>query len=165
MSRNNITKHFSSLSSDTGAPTKKFWDSVKLVLNDNCSHGNENYSLIEDGNLIRDKGRVSEIFNDHYINIIENLTGEKQKGSHTGNLNDKSQNEREKILDNIIGKYINHPSIVNIKSNLPVDLDGTMFHFTKAEPSDIIKIIKGLKPGTSVGMDNISPTIKSLVVY
>ena len=145
MRRNNIRKHLSSRSSDTGTPTKKFWDSVKPFLNDKGSHGNENYSLIEDGNLIREEGRVSEIFNGHYINIIENLIGEKQERSHTGNLHDKSQNEKEEILDNIIGKY----------RNLPVDTDRTMFHFSMAEPSDIIKIIKGLKSGTSVGIDNI----------
>ena len=81
--------------------------------------------------------------------------GEKQEGSHTGNLNDKSQNEKEEILDNIIGTYRNHPSIVNVKSNLPVDMDKKMVHFSKAEPSDIIKIIKGLKSCTSVGIDNI----------
>ena len=104
MRRNNIRKHFATLSSDACAPTKKFWDSVKPFVNYKGSHGNENYSLIEDGKLIRDEGRVSEIFNDHYVNIIENLTGENQEVSHTGNLNDKSQNEREEILDNIIGK-------------------------------------------------------------
>ena len=119
----------------------------------------KNIHLFEDGKLIGDEGRVSEIFNDHYIHIIENLTGEKQEGSHTGNLNDKSQNERDDILDNIIGKYRNHPSIVNIKSNFPADIDRIMFHFSMAEPSDIIKIIKGLKPGTSVGIDNIPQTL------
>ena len=33
-------------------------------------------------------------------------------------------------------------------------MDRTMFHFSKAEPSDV-KIIKGLKSGTSVRIDNI----------
>ena len=79
MRRNNIRKHFSTLSNDTGAPTKKFWDSVTPFLNDKGSHGNENYSLIEDGKLITVEGRVSEIFNDHYINIVENLTGETRR--------------------------------------------------------------------------------------
>ena len=36
--RRNIRKHFSTLSSDTGTPTKKFWDSVKPFLNDKGSH-------------------------------------------------------------------------------------------------------------------------------
>ena len=34
-----------------------------------------------------------------------------------------------------------------------------MFHFSKAEPSDIIKIIKELKSGTSVGIDKIPPKL------
>ena len=112
MRRNNIRKHFFTLSSDTGAPTKKFWDSVKPFLNDKGSHGNENYSLIEDGKLIKDERRVSEIFkderrvseifNDHYMNIVEDLTGEKQEGSHTGSLKDKIQNERHEILMTIL---------------------------------------------------------------
>ena len=34
-----------------------------------------------------------------------------------------------------------------------------MFHFSKAEPSDIINIIKGLKSGTSVGIDKIPPKL------
>ena len=34
-----------------------------------------------------------------------------------------------------------------------------MFHFSKAEPSDVIKIIKGLKSGTSVGIDKIPPKL------
>ena len=45
---------------------------------------------------------------------MENLTHEKQEGSYTGNLNAKNQNEREEILHNILGKYRNHPSIVNM---------------------------------------------------
>ena len=34
-----------------------------------------------------------------------------------------------------------------------------MFHFSKAELLDIIKIINGLKSGTSVGIDNIPPKL------
>ena len=142
MRKNTIRKHFSTLSSDSGAPTKNFWDSVKPFLNDKGPHGNENYSVIEDGKLIRDEERVSEIFNDHYINIIENLTGEKQERSHTGSLNDESQNKREEILDNIIGKYRNHSSIVNIKSNLPVDMDRTMFHFLMMSHQFLSKLLR-----------------------
>ena len=32
---------------------------------------------------------MSEIFNDHYINITENITGEKQEGSPSGGINNK----------------------------------------------------------------------------
>ena len=40
-----------------------------------------------------------------------------------------------------------------------MDIDRTMFHFSKVEPSDIIKIIKRLKSGTSVGTDSIPPKL------
>ena len=38
-------------------------------------------------------------------------------------------------------------------------MDRTMFHFSKDEPADIIKIIKELKSGTSVRTDNIPPKL------
>ena len=139
--------------STTGIPNKKFWDSVKPFLTDKGSHGNENYSLLENGQITKDEKEISEIFNDHYINIIENITGEKQEGSHSGGINNKNPGEKEEILDTILEKYSCHPIIVNIKSNLPQD--GATFHFSKAHPSDILETIKGIKLGTSMGVDNI----------
>ena len=120
---------------------------------DKGSHGNENYSLLENGQITKDENEISEIFNDHYINIIENTIGEKQEGSHSGGINNKDPGEKEEILDTILEKYSCHPSIVNIKSNLP--RDGATFHFSKAHSSDILEIIKRIKLGTSVGVDNI----------
>ena len=71
----NIRNHFSSLCDNGGIPTKRFWESVKPVLSDKGSHGNENYTFLENGKLIEDHRESSEIFNDHYINDIENITG------------------------------------------------------------------------------------------
>ena len=57
------------------------------------------------------------------------------------------------MVNGILERYSCHPSIVNIKSNLPGR--NNIFHFSKVEPSEILKIIKGIKPGTSAGVDNI----------
>ena len=130
---------------------------MQPFLNDKGSHGNGNYTLLENRKLIRDNRNISEIFNDHYINLIENITGEKQEGSHFANLNNKEQTEREGMLEDILQKYSQHPSILNIKTNFPSDRD--VFQFSKAEPSDIIKIIRGIKSGISVGVDNIPPKL------
>ena len=142
---------------ENGVPHKKFWDAVQPFLNDKGSHGNEKYKLLENGELIRDNRNISDIFNDHYINIIENITGEKQEGSHFANLNNKEQAERERILEDILKKYSQHLSILNMKTNFPSDRD--VSQFSKAEPSDIIKIIRGIKSGISVGVDNIPPKL------
>ena len=94
MRRKTVKKHFSSLCDEKGVPHKKFWDAVQPFLNDKGSHGNENYTLLENVEFIRDNRNISEIFNDHYINITENITGEKQEGSHFANLNNNKLRER-----------------------------------------------------------------------
>ena len=149
--RKTIQNHFTSLCSNTGIPNEKFWASVKLFLSDKGSHGNENYPLLENGQITKDEKEISEIFNDHYINIIENITGVKQEGSHSGAINNKNPGEKEEILDTILETCSCHPSIVTIKSNLPQD--GATFHFSKAHPFDILEIIKGIKLGTSMGAE------------
>ena len=44
---------------------------------------------MENGQLVRDDKEISEIFNDHYINIIENTTGKKQEQSNSVCINTK----------------------------------------------------------------------------
>ena len=87
--------------STIGIPNKKFSDSVKPFLSDKGSHGNENYSLLENGQITKDEKEISEIFNDH---VIENITGEKQEGSHSGGINNRNPGEKEEILDTSSGK-------------------------------------------------------------
>ena len=157
MRRKTVKNHFSSLCDENGVPRQNFWDAVQPFLNDKGSHGNENYTLLKNGKIIRVNRNISEIFNDHYINIIENITGEKQEGSHFADLKNKEQTERERILEDFLQKYSQHPSILNIKTNFPSDRD--VFQFPKAKPSDIIKIIRGIKSGISVGVDNIPPKL------
>ena len=88
--------------STTGIPNKKFWDSVKPFPSDKGSYGNENYSLLDNDQITKDEKEISEIFNDHYINIIENITGKNQEWSHSGGINNKNLGEEEEILDTIL---------------------------------------------------------------
>ena len=60
-----MRNHFTSLCSNI----KESWDSVKPFLSDKGSYGKENYSLSENGQITKDEREISEIFNDHYINI------------------------------------------------------------------------------------------------
>ena len=143
---------------NSSVPTKQFWDFVKPFLNDKGSHGNENYTLLEKGRLIKDHRQISEIFNDHYINTIENITGEKQEELHSDSLRNKNQTEKEEILSGILEKYSGHPSILNIKQHFS-STGRNLFQFQKAEPSDILKIIQGMKSNTSVGVDKIPPKL------
>ena len=151
--RKSIKEHFSSLYT----PNRKFWDTVKPFLNDKGSHGHENITLLEDGEIIREGYKISEIFNDHYVNIIKNITGKKQEESQVTNINGMRRHEKEATLDSILERYSSHPSIVSIKMHCPND--GPKFKFTKANPDDICQIIKGIKSHTSTGVDNIPPRL------
>ena len=50
-------------------------------------HGNENYSPLKNGQHIQDNKGISKIFNDNFINIIENMTDRKQEVSLFSSLN------------------------------------------------------------------------------
>ena len=155
--RTSIKEHFSSLYTNSDVPNRKFWDTVKPFLNDKGSHGRENITLLEDGEIIRECYKISEIFNDHYVNIIENITGEKQEESQVTNINEMKRQEKEATLDSILERYSSHPRIVSIKMHCPND--GPKFKFTKANPDNICQVIKDMKSHTSMGIDNIPPRL------
>ena len=60
------------------------------------------------------------------------------------------------MIDNIIDKYKDHPTIELIKVNLP---EPNTFTFEKASKDGIIKIIKGLDSTTATGIDTIPPKL------
>ena len=94
--------HFSNLCTSNSAPPKNILDSVKPFLSDKGTHGNENYSRMENSQLVRDDKKISEIFDDHYINIIKNLAGKKQEESHSVGINTKCHLEKEEMLNDIL---------------------------------------------------------------
>ena len=155
--RKSIKEHFSSLCTNNDVSNRKFWDTVKPFLNDKGSHGNENITLLEDGEIIREGYIISEIFNNHYVDIIENITGKKQEEPQITNINDMSRHKKEATLDSILERYRFHPSIVSIKMHCPNEQP--KFKFTKANPDDICQIIKDMKSHTCMGVDNIPPKL------
>ena len=87
--KKNIRNHFSNLCTINGASHKKFWESVKPFLSDKrCPWKRKQFTY---GNWLanRDDKESSEIFNDHYMNIIEIITGKKQEESNSVGINTK----------------------------------------------------------------------------
>ena len=75
-----------------------------------------------------------ELFNEHYINIVEKSSGKKLLS--LGNSSDASQDEMT-----VISVYSNHPSIRKIKN---LGIPKNTFDLPYASTSDINKIIKSL---------------------
>ena len=89
-----------------------------------------------------------ELFNQNYINIVENSSG--KKPSSLGDCLNTSQDEL--TVKEIISVYRNHPSIQKIKSVFNTD---SKFDLPKPSASDINKIIKSLDTSKATGPDGI----------
>ena len=67
-------------------------------------------------------------------------------------IDSSKPHESNNVIDSIIDKYKEHPSIELIKVNLP---EPNTFTLRKISKYDIIKIIKGLDSTTATGIDTI----------
>ena len=97
---------FKEATKDRIMTSKKIWRAVKpLLTNNDCISdfiGREN-----EGNLICNEQELVELFNEHYINIVEKSS--RKKPLSLGNSSDASQDEM--TVKEIISIYSNHPSI------------------------------------------------------
>ena len=98
--------------------------------------------------LIEDEKILVEMFNKHYINIVEKMPGIAPK--NLGNSLDPKLNE--KAIREIIENYRNHPSIIKIKEIVE---EKPIFDFAEATTEDINTIIKSLNPNKATGPDRI----------
>ena len=84
--------------------------------------------LEENDHLIKDEKKISNLFNDFFVNVIELSTGKKPTTSG-----------KDKSLEKIISNYKDHPSIKSIEEQLK----GTGFSMPTANEDNIYKILQG----------------------
>ena len=73
------------------ATNKKFWHTVKPFLTNNACVSNDFIDLESEANLICNEQELVELFNEHYVNIVEKFSG--KKPLPLGNSSDASQDE------------------------------------------------------------------------
>ena len=110
--------------------------------------GKEDTITIKGKDEIRDEKILVEMFNNHYVNIVEKTSGSVPK-SIGNSLN--PDEDRNTVAD-IIESYKNHPSITKIKEKINYL---NCFDFPKATVEDISSIIKSLNPKKATGPDSI----------
>ena len=108
----------------------------------------ENELHIDANELIKDDKTSAELFNNHYINIVEKTSG--VAPNCIGNPENPNL-DRSAVLD-IINKYKDHPSITKIKY---LGINKTSFEFTEATTEGFNKIIRKLDPYKATGLDRI----------
>ena len=94
---------------------KEFWKVMKPALTSKNVISSDVIILEENGELISDEATLVEIFNNHYINIVETTTG-----SPPTSLGDSSDPNRDsETVHEIIENFSNNPIIVKIRENKP----------------------------------------------
>ena len=132
---------------------KRFWEAIKSFVTDKGTHGNEEYILEENGSLIKDPEKVSEIYIEYYTNIVEHATGRPP-------VNIPLTSETTDIIDDILGYYENHAGVSSIKERFT----NLSFKLPLAKEEEIYDIIKSIDIKKATGLDDIPPKIIKLAV-
>ena len=141
-----IKSYFKKASEEGGA---KLYKTIKPFITNKGSHGNEEYILEENGELIKDPQRIATVFNDYYTNIVEIATGNPPVSIP---LSDESD-----VIEDILSYYTDHSSIKAIKEKHA----GNSFTILPATEEDIGDIIDKLK-NKATGIDKISSKLVKL---
>ena len=129
---------------------KSFWNTVKPFITNKSTLSNNTIMLKKDDSVVKEEKEIVEIFNNHYINIVEISTGLKPNVL-------EEENGLHQIHD-IINKYEEHPSIVEIKKHATSDT----FCFKEISENEVMKLFGEVKSNTSTGYDKISPKLFKL---
>ena len=109
----NIRSHFSEVSEKSGTNSTAFWTALKPFLSRKHLPKSHKIILNVNGKIIDDSISVTNIMNEYFINIVEKTTDKIPRFfpcSDTGQITDSTISE-------IIKRYKNHPSILNMKVN------------------------------------------------
>ena len=125
---------------------KKFWQKVKPLFSNKNNVSQKNIIIVEEDKIISKNEEVAEKLNNFFIKAVENLEIEPFADNDT---------ETEDI-DDIIRKYLTHPSILKIKEHVNIE---HKFTFSKTTSNDMITEIGKLDPGKACTENDIPTKI------
>ena len=139
-------RYFSNLNMNNYTDNKRFWNTVKPLFS-NYNGGSQKITLIEDENIISNDEELAKTFNQFFVESVKSL-----------NINENKAllNPIEILtdpVDIVIKKFENHPSILEIKEHVSIEIK---FSFSKVETSDIKTEIRNLDIKKAGTFSNIS---------
>ena len=164
--RKSKKEYFQNLSNASSSYTKSFWNAVKPFVQNKDPVSNENIIIkaqneeiikakdsknelhIDANKLIKDDKILVELFYNHYINIVEKISG--LAPNCIGNPENPRLDKSAVLV--IINKYKDHPSIAKIKD---LSINKTAFEFPEDTTEDINKIAKKINPNKATVLDRI----------
>ena len=132
--------YYNNLDMKSIADNRKFWKTIKPLFSDK-HFGTNNISLLDGDEIISNDADVARKFNVFFSNVVKKLNIE---GFETDYFFDPEIDN----ISNIIEKFKAHPSIIQIKENVKVEVK---FEFSKVSEFEINKKLVSLnkkKPST-----------------
>ena len=105
---------------------KTFWKRIKPLFSDKNKFLQKEYFLIENDETITNEKEVAEKINSYFIDAIEEIKLDYQQKI--------KENDELDIVNQIVKKYGNHPSIAKIKENIIID---KKFSFTSISTKQV----------------------------
>ena len=117
---------------------RAFCNLIKPFLSNKGGLAGSDISLVKNNRIVTEDRESVQIFNDHYINIVEKFSGIKPcKIADTLSTDDNRQ-----IIGLILDKYKDHPSISAINQNSTSNFISFSFH--EVEVCQVRKQLKSL---------------------
>ena len=112
--------------------------------------------------MITDEKKLVQLFNDHYINIVERSFGFKPEKVEF----DIGSSNKNGVLNSILDKYRDHPSITKIHKNRNLQSSSISIPFSswisKITPKETNTILKSLNSKKAPGVDKIPTKLVKL---
>ena len=163
------------------ATSQTFWNTVRPCMANKGTISDENIKIkveeyqnikiknknknelvsIKTNDCIKSESVLVEMFNNHYINIVEKTSGTTPESLGDSSLPENDEESVKKTLKH----YENHPSASKIKCNQNETLN---FDFPVAKGEDMNKIIRSLNPRKATAPDGIPVKISKIarnVIY
>ena len=151
-----IKAHFKKATENGHMSNKEFWNLVKPFLSNKGGLAGNDIMLVTDDKIVTDELALSEIFNNHYVNIVEKTSGRKP----TSLADTIGSDDDREIVKEILEKYQDHRSIVAITQHS--DQVFEPFAFQEVGIYDVWQLLKSIDCGKSTGEDQIPPRLLSL---
>ena len=151
-----MKNHFKEATKNGTMSNKEFWDLVKPFLSNKGGLASSDISLVMNDIIVTDDQELIEVFNDHYVNIVEKSSGKKpiSLAKDTGISDDRQ------IVRLSLDEYKNHPSVLAIIQSPEQVQD--IFTFQEVENQYVGKLLKSLDGRKSTGEDQIPTKLVSL---
>ncbi len=155
MRKKAIKQHFKKATAKDLISNHEFWNLVKPFLSNKGGLEGDDISLVHNNQIVTDDYQLTEIFNNHYINIVEKTSGQKPFNiADTVETDDDGQ-----LVRLILDKYKNHPSVLAIKEGNDIS---DPFSFHEVQPHEVWALLKSLDKKKSTGEDKIPPKLVHL---